>query len=269
MEATRRNLTVLCISCSLLGLMAASSSFSKIDPQTIIGLWLLDEGGGELAKDASGKGHDGEFIGLKPTWVEGKFGKAFEFDGQDDAVLFNAEERPEHAFIFHQPTDATFVFWVKRLTLPHVAIFWTRGDVSDKGRFNVYAGAGENFGFTYKSDDGTPHGIFSRTVDLPFKEWTHIAITRKGNSYIAYKDGIRADRAVDPEPDLPTARRWIASGRAGFRFNGLLDEIGVFNAALSEEDINKIMNNGLEKSALAVNLAGNLAATWGQIKRLE
>ena len=59
MKAARRNLTLLCISCSLLGLMAASSSFSKIDPQTIVGLWLLDEGGGELAKDASGNGHDG------------------------------------------------------------------------------------------------------------------------------------------------------------------------------------------------------------------
>ena len=269
MGATLMRLSLVCISSSFLGLMAASPSLSKIDPNTIVGLWLLDDGRGNIAKDASGNGHHGEFLGLKPKWVEGQFGEAFEFDGQDDSVLFNADERPEHAFIFHQPTDATFVFWVKRLTLPHVAIFWTRGDVSDKGRFNVYAGAGENFGFTYKSDDGMPHGIFSRTVDLPLKEWTHLAITRKGKSYIAYKDGIVADRAVDAEPDLPTARRWIASGRDGFRFNGILDEIAAFKAVLSEEDINKIMNNGLEKTALAVSSARNLTTIWGQIKRLK
>jgi len=269
MGAPLMRLAFVCICSSVLVHMAAIPSFSKIDPKTIVGLWLFDEGRGNIAKDDSGNGHHGEFIGLKPKWVEGKFGQAFEFDGQDDSILFNAAERPEHAFIFHQPTDATFVFWIKRLTLPHVAIFWTRGDVTDKGRFNVYAGAGENFGFTYKSDDGTPHGIFSRTVDLPFKEWTHLAITRKGKSYIAYKDGVAADRAVDPEPDLPKARRWIASGRDGFRFNGILDEIGAFKAVLSAEDVNNIMNNGLEKSALVVSSTKKLATIWGQIKHRE
>ncbi len=269
MKAAFRKLTLVCVSSSFLGLIIASPSYSKINSETIVGIWLLDEGQGDIAKDASGNGHDGEFIGLNPQWVKGKFGRAFEFDGQDDSVLFNAKERPEHAFIFHQPTDATFLFWVKRLTLPHVAIFWTRGDNSDNGRFNVYAGAGENFGFTYKADDGTPHGIFSRTVELPLKEWTHLAITREGNTYVAYKDGIIADETVDPEPDLPTAKRWIASGRDGFLFNGILDEIAAFNAVLSEEDINRIMNDGLEKSALTVSLAGKLTTIWGQIKHVE
>ena len=32
---------------------------------------------------------------------------ALEFDGIDDIVLFNAAEKPEHAYIFHQPTDGT------------------------------------------------------------------------------------------------------------------------------------------------------------------
>ena len=269
MKATLKRLTLVCVISSFLGLIIARPNYSKIDSETIVGIWLLDEGQGDMAKDDSGKSHDGEFIGLNPQWVKGKFGMAFEFDGQDDSVLFNAEERPEHAFIFHQPTDATFLFWVKRLTLPHVAIFWTRGDNADIGRFNVYAGAGENFGFTYKADDGTPHGIFSRTVELPLKEWTHLAITREGNSYVAYKDGIIADKTVDPEPDLPTAKRWIASGREGFLFNGILDEIAAFNTSLSEEDINRIMNNGLEESVLAVSLNGKLAKIWGEIKRLE
>ena len=269
MKSILGSLMLVYVSSIFLGLIITSPSYSKINPETIVGIWLLDESRGDIAKDASGNGHDGEFIGLNPQWVEGKFGRAFEFDGQDDSVLFNAEERPEHAFIFHQPTDATFLFWVKRLTSPHVAIFWTRGDNTDKGRFNVYAGAGENFGFTYKADDGTPHGIFSRTVELPLKEWTHLAITREGNNYVAYKDGIIADKTVDPEPDLPTAKSWIASGRKGFLFEGILDEIAAFNAVLSEEDINRIMNDGLEKSALAVSLIGKLTTIWGQIKHVD
>lgn len=268
MKSTLGNLMFVYVCSVFLGFLTTSPSYSKIDSETIVGIWLLDEGQGDIAKDASGSGHDGELIGLNPKWVKGKFGMAFEFDGQDDSVLFNAEERAEHAFIFHQPTDATFLFWVKRLTLPHVAIFWTRGDNADKGRFNVYAGAGENFGFTYRADDGTPHGIFSRTVELPLKAWTHLAITREGNTYVAYKDGIIADKTADSEPDLPTAKRWIASGRGGFLFEGLLDEIAAFNAVLTEEDINSIMNDGLEKTALAVTSVGKLTTIWGQIKHV-
>ena len=268
MTAVLRRRTVATVSSVFLGLVLAIASHAKIDSESIVGLWLLDEGRGDVAGDASGNDHDGKLL-LEPKWVDGKFGKALEFDGIDDVVLFNAAERPEHAYIFHQPTDGTFMFWVMRLEMPHVAIFWTRGDGIDKGRFNAYAGAGENFGFTYKGDNGVPHGIFSRTVELFLDEWTHLAITREDNRYVVYKDGAKADANVDDEPDLPTATAWMAAGRPGFIFRGLLDEIASFNTVLSQEDIAQIVDRGLEKTALAVSPAGKLATAWAQIKSAD
>ncbi|MCD6507140.1 hypothetical protein J7M22_11015 [Candidatus Poribacteria bacterium] len=47
--------------------------------------------------------------------------------------------------------------------------------------------------------------------------------------------------------------------------NGDLDEIGLFNVALSEDDIKEIMEKGLAQIA-AVTPTGKLATTWGKMK---
>ena len=51
-------------------------------------------------------------------------------------------------------------------------------------------------------------------------------------------------------------------------YQGLIDEVALFNTALTEEDINKIMTGGLERSVglTAVSPKGNLTTTWGEIK---
>lgn len=64
--------------------------FAKIDPETAVGVWLLDEGAGKTTKDSSGKEHEGTINGAK--WKDGKFGKALEFDG---AHWVSIESTPE------------------------------------------------------------------------------------------------------------------------------------------------------------------------------
>ncbi|HJO12307.1 MAG TPA: hypothetical protein QGI39_09750, partial [Gammaproteobacteria bacterium] len=52
---------------------------AQID-QKPIGFWQFDEGKGDQAADASGNKFQGKMIG-NPKWVEGKVGKALQFDG--------------------------------------------------------------------------------------------------------------------------------------------------------------------------------------------
>ena len=54
----------------------------------IVGLWLLDEGKGDVAVDSSGRGHDGKITGCK--WVDGKIEKALRFEAG------NTMEVPHH-----------------------------------------------------------------------------------------------------------------------------------------------------------------------------
>ena len=48
-------------------------------------------------------------------------------------------------------------------------------------------------------------------------------------------------------------------------FTGAIDEVGIFNVALSEADIHKIKDKGLSE-ALYVSDFGKLVSTWSAIK---
>jgi hypothetical protein len=42
--------------------MFVGISSAKIDLETCVGMWLFDEGSGDVAKDSSGKGNDGDIV---------------------------------------------------------------------------------------------------------------------------------------------------------------------------------------------------------------
>ena len=55
----------------------------------LVGSWHLNEGSGATtAADTSGNGNNGTLTNMDPAtdWVNGKFGKALDFDGSDDYV---------------------------------------------------------------------------------------------------------------------------------------------------------------------------------------
>ena len=54
----------------------------------LVGAWKFDEGSGNIAYDSSGNNNHGTIYGA--TWVDGKFGKALQFDGIDDYVNISA-----------------------------------------------------------------------------------------------------------------------------------------------------------------------------------
>ena len=65
--------------------------------------------------------------------------------------------------------------------------------------------------------------------------WTHVAITRVGNTYNFYKDGVLQTQGVDTNPNLPTSIGWQAAGRSHDYF-GNLDEIRLSDGALAPEE---------------------------------
>ena len=90
------SIALTCFSLFSFGILFISTTSAEIDPDTVVGVWLFDEGKGDVATDASGNGLDGEFNG-KPKWVEGKFGEALEFDGKSAYVQVPAHENPNDA----------------------------------------------------------------------------------------------------------------------------------------------------------------------------
>ena len=71
--------------------------------------------------------------------------------------------------------------------------------------------------------------------------------------------------AANKEIDVTENPVWIGNDGYQQHFNGILDEIAIFNIALTEDDIKTIMTEGLERT-LAVSPAGKLSTTWASIK---
>ena len=250
------------------GLLTTISD-AKIDPDTFIGLWGFDDDGGDTARDSSENEHDGELVG-NPKWVEGKFGGALEFDGSNHVDMGNAES-------LQFDGDVTIVFWAKP---ENVAA----------GRQNIvckaYGGEGcltqETSGVMsfYWGDGGgnaEPYVEVQRPPDgtIVSGEWIHIAEVRDvgERQYRMYKNGEVVASATwnkcgahpcgDSSPS--NLNLYIGHGYAG-KFRGILDEVAIIGAVLSENDIKSVMNSGFEGVA-PVEAKGKLTTTWANLKR--
>ncbi|MFQ6031464.1 MAG: hypothetical protein ACE5K2_00965 [Candidatus Zixiibacteriota bacterium] len=108
MKAIGAKLTIVCI--SLIVIMLAGQSYAKIDPKSIVGIWLFDEGKGDTVRDSSFNGNDGKIFGAK--WVEGKKDKGLEFDGVSHVRIPPSVTTDDYLDGF------TYLLWVKPLAIP-------------------------------------------------------------------------------------------------------------------------------------------------------
>ena len=63
------------LTCAIALIVVAAftgSSRARIDPSTVVGAWLFDEGPGDKAEHSSRNGHDGKIV-HPAKWIEGKF----------------------------------------------------------------------------------------------------------------------------------------------------------------------------------------------------
>ena len=75
MMATAKRSFITCTMFLITSLLCISHSSAQIDPESIAGIWLLDEGSGNVAKDNSGHAYDADLKG-SPAWVKGKLDQA-------------------------------------------------------------------------------------------------------------------------------------------------------------------------------------------------
>jgi len=250
-----RRLTTICIGSMLIGLMLAGPSHALVDPDTILGAWLLDEGTGDTTADASGNGRDGTLVN-SPAWVMGAFGNALEFDGSSTYVTCGAPAEFSVdvfsvSFWCYIPNIQGWNHMISRGS--HVAS-GTPGSVNwgvmmyDQQETILY----ETFNDT---------GWVGISTAAPAGEWHHVVATLDVTAMQLFLDGELAATASGGVL-LDESRAFIIGGRSdagsvGGFFDGSLDDVGYFNAILSEEDIQTIMNQGLGEvvggSPIAVN----------------
>ncbi len=256
-------LTIFCISLTLISLMLAFQSYAKLDPETIAGMWLFDEGSGETAEDSSGNENDGTLIN-NAEWVEGKFGQALDFDGVNAYVnipnsdsLNPTEEITLSALI--KPSDVTSFTYIEIM----------RQESGDQRKLFSFQLNGTQLSLGLNTAGSYWETDFPITAkDYTDGEWHHVAYTYDGSQAILYVDG-ELDNSQDRSGDIAVAVVPLmigSSAGSGEFFIGLIDEVAMFNVALAEQDIQDIANLGLKQAVTAVDLSGKLSTTWAAIK---
>ena len=100
-------LTCVGLSLILSVCLLLAPAHAQVAMDTLVGLWLFDEGSGDVAVDSSNSALDAALVG-DPKWVSGVFGSGLELNGVDSYI-----EVPAHV----NPTDAiTVSLWVKSAT---------------------------------------------------------------------------------------------------------------------------------------------------------
>lgn len=152
---------------------------------------------------------------------------SLEFNGGSDAVTFGTTSPFNQSGI-----DVSLDFWLKASPSENESVFWTSLDSNDTNRFDFFLNANGTFGFDYRDPNGVLHSLVGNQVAgtgiaVPSDTWTHLNVTRVGNQYFAWEGGVLMASATDASPNLPTDVGWMMSGRSGYDYQGLLDQVDV------------------------------------------
>ncbi len=217
-----------------------------------IGLWYANGN----ANDASGQGNNGTMVN-DATYATDGDRQAFSFDGRGDKILLAGNP-------LSGLSQFTYVAWIYPI----------------EGLNNLFSRSGGGFAtdefFSFSiTNNGALGWILNDAPNLAgitetqrglvvFDQWQHVALTRDGSTITAYINGEEMSNHTDLRSTNSVMEDPLQFGDwtiAGYSFDGLIDDIGLFDEALSQGDIQAIMTGGLAGGATAVE-----AMSWGRVK---
>lgn len=215
----------------------------------LVGYWKFDEGEKEIARDSSGKGNDGKIYGA--AWVEGKVGKALSFDGKGYVDCGND-------ISLDLTKDFTIELWAYfKDTNPQGLV--GRGLTGSSG-YLAYSGWGTLY-LRLFSSAGENKSI-SKTTQVTANggqvsgKWSHLVFVREEKMGQIYSDGvdITASRDILTGPKSNSEKLYIGCAQLPqlYNTNGFLDEVKVYNRALSVEDVKESFVGSAKKGETEV-----------------
>ena len=209
-------------------------SFSVTDtpppPPGLVGAWSFDEASGTTALDSSGAGNAGTLSG--PARTTGRYGGGLSFDGVNDWVTV------ADANSLDLTTGMTLEAWVRPTAL---GTTWRTVVIKEQPAnlaYALYAGthnASRPSAHVFTTDDRALLGPSA----LPANAWSHLAMTWDGLNIRMYVNGSQVSSAAL----AGTARTSTSPLRIGGTvvwpewFSGVIDEVRVYNRALSATEI--------------------------------
>jgi len=257
------------INVIVLGLLVMFGNAEGADlQQGMVLYYSFDGDSDEEIIDLSPNGNNGAIQGGAKI-VPGKFEKGLEVDGTSQFVLIPYNESMD------VEDGVTMACWI-RVDDPGAAC-WLYYVIS---KWNYHAGDGRCYfiglldgaGMTfYLSSNGTDAGfakLDGGVIEYGIDKWQHIAGTFDGSDLVIYIDGEEVGN-LSWNNDIFAHNEGMSIGAGSLgketaaMFTGVIDEVVVYNRGLSEGEIDQLVAAPL---GAAVDFAGKLATTWGDVK---
>jgi hypothetical protein len=228
---------------------AAAGATASADT-TPVGQWHLDEGSGTVAADSSGYGDTGTVVG-GAAWATGRFGFGLSFNGT--TALVQIPDGPQL-----EPTaTVTVSAWVEHAGSPgRYRYIVAKGETGcNSASYGLYTGANGGLAFYAANGAGVSYVVSpDASTSVWDGNWHLVVGTYDGTAVRVYVDGIQTGSGTPRSGPLayPSADSNslfigsypkgpnIAGCQAG-GFLGLIDEVTIWDHALSPTDVSGLM----------------------------
>ena len=215
----------------------------------LVAHWPLDIDG----KDATGNGHDGQITNgtvlFENSGASDLTGNAASFpdNGRID-IPFNPDLNPE---------SFTVTLWTKPTsTNGYASPITSRNDVNGGESTHGYIIYNDNSGnWNFWTGDGNPGWDTLSGGPVDINEWTHLAISYDSETETktiwingTEKGSDSAPNQYSPNGTVGSMDLHLGAGQddgANFFFSGDIDDVGLWNEVLTEEEIKNVMQNGI------------------------
>jgi hypothetical protein len=250
-----RIVAVAVISIAVFGAPAAHASVIQLQPNNIglVGYWSFNEGTSTIAHDFSGHGNSGTLSttgSTLPQWVPGKFGTALSFDGSSSYIqasfstlappvtmtawIYPTTDSGIHAIISHDSNDNSG--W--RVGMIGSSLRFTLGGVAD----------------------------YSCGLNPTLNTWNFVAVVVSGNNgtrecYVNTSSSSGSIGTMSGSPNRVT----IGTDYPGEVFQGKIDDVRIYNRALSATEVAGLYQSGAAKinsSQSPGTLSNGLVGWW-------
>jgi len=215
------------------------SNQSPARPGLVAAYGFNEAAGTVQVTDASGRGNTGTISGATRT-TAGKFGGALSFNGTSAWVTVN--DAPS----LDLTTGMTIEAWVKPSTVTgwrSVVLKEAPGGLA----YALYSGdnASHPAGYVHISSDIGVTGTTAMAANV----WTHLAVTYDGTTLRLFVNGVRVRSQSAAGAAITTSGALRIGGNAfwGEYFKGLIDEVRIYNRALSVNEIQADMTTAVVK----------------------
>jgi hypothetical protein len=213
-------------------------AFGNAELAGLVGWWKFDETEGTTAKDSSGNNRNGTLIG-NAKWAQGKIGGAVELDGKSSFVQITDKSA------FNIAGQITIACWanIRSLSAEYPAIV-TKGDGSWRLSLS------QNQRKFHASVNDWQKVTADGSTEVAANEWHHVAAVYNNEEMRIYVDG-KLDAAKPWKGGIAVNDFDVLIGenaeRKGRFFDGLIDDVRMYNYALKESDIMALYNEGVKK----------------------